>query len=259
VKPLYENRTINYETSLGLIMKTVVITQPTFLPWMGYFEQLAQADLVVWLDSVQFARRSWQCRNTLKGTNAIPFWLTIPLKKQPRDTLLRDIRICQETPIWRTKHLQSIRGALGKAPYFDSVNAWLEPIYCANHEKLIDFNLEIINSVCNHMNIRFESVLSTELGVKSSKGNLILDLCKQVDATRYYSALGSREYLLPLNNEFFENGIELEFQKWEHPVYRQTGNTFVSHLSVIDALMNLGVGEVKAFLTPATGKMHADD
>ena len=47
-------------------MKTVAIMQPTFLPWVGYFAMLDRVDEFVFLDSVQFARRSWQQRNKIK-------------------------------------------------------------------------------------------------------------------------------------------------------------------------------------------------
>ena len=47
-------------------MRTAVISQPTYLPWMGLFEQVARADVYVFLDMVQFERQSWQTRNRLK-------------------------------------------------------------------------------------------------------------------------------------------------------------------------------------------------
>lgn len=46
--------------------RTAVIMQPTYLPYLGYFQLIAQADVLVFLDDVQFARRSWQQRN--RGT-----------------------------------------------------------------------------------------------------------------------------------------------------------------------------------------------
>ncbi|MEM7600815.1 MAG: WbqC family protein, partial [Verrucomicrobiota bacterium] len=41
-------------------MKTIAISQPTFLPWMGYFNLIAQADIFVFLDDVQYEKQSWQ-------------------------------------------------------------------------------------------------------------------------------------------------------------------------------------------------------
>ena len=98
-------------------MCCVVVTQPTYLPWLGYFEQLARADVFVFLDTVQFARRSWQSRNRLKDSRDQSFWLTVPVTKQPRETALRDIRI-HATENWADSHLSSLQYHLGKAPYY---------------------------------------------------------------------------------------------------------------------------------------------
>ena len=39
------------------------ISQPTFVPYAGYFGLLDYADCFVFLDNVQFDKRSWQQRN----------------------------------------------------------------------------------------------------------------------------------------------------------------------------------------------------
>jgi hypothetical protein len=39
---------------------------------------------------------------------------------------------------------------------------------------------------------------------------------------------------------FAAAGIDLTFQNYRHPVYRQPGTAFRAHLSFLDALMNLG-------------------
>ena len=43
----------------------IYITQPTYLPWIGYFGFLQKSSEVVFLDDIQFARRSWQQRNKI--------------------------------------------------------------------------------------------------------------------------------------------------------------------------------------------------
>ena len=108
---------------------TVVITQPTYLPWLGYFEQMARADTFVFLDTVQFVPRSWQCRNRLRGANFQPFWLSVPVARHERETPLKDIRISADQPQWKDKHLRSIHHHLGATPYFTAlfpeIKAWL--------------------------------------------------------------------------------------------------------------------------------------
>ena len=59
-------------------MTRVAIMQPTYLPWCGYFGLMHAVDVFVLLDSVQFARRSWQQRNQIKGVNGAQ-WLSVPV------------------------------------------------------------------------------------------------------------------------------------------------------------------------------------
>ena len=54
------------------------------MPWLGYFEQIANADVFVFLDTVQFVARSWHNRNRLKGSDGQHFWLTVPIAARPK-------------------------------------------------------------------------------------------------------------------------------------------------------------------------------
>ncbi len=49
----------------------LVINQPTYLPWAGYFDLIDQSSVFVFLDDVQFDRQSWQQRNRIISTKMI--------------------------------------------------------------------------------------------------------------------------------------------------------------------------------------------
>lgn len=78
------------------------------------------------------------------------------------------------------------------------------------------------------------------MNVSGSKGDLLLDICKNLGATTYISPAGSATYLDNYAG-FFESGINLEYQTFKHPIYSQGEITFISHLSVIDAICNAGL------------------
>jgi hypothetical protein len=69
--------------------KRVVVTQPYWFPYAGYFRLLAEADVFVLFDCVQFPRRTRVHRCEVPGPGGATEWLTLPLAKQPRD-----VRIC---------------------------------------------------------------------------------------------------------------------------------------------------------------------
>ena len=41
--------------------------QPNFLPWIGYFHKIANSDVFIILDEVQYSKNSVANRNKIKG------------------------------------------------------------------------------------------------------------------------------------------------------------------------------------------------
>ena len=72
-------------------MTAIAIMQPYFLPYAGYFRLIAQTDIFVIYDCVQFPRRGWVHRNKLMDANGEEQWLTLPLEPAPQDVLIRDL------------------------------------------------------------------------------------------------------------------------------------------------------------------------
>jgi len=224
---------------------TAVIAQPTYLPWLGYFEQIARADVFVVLDSVQFERQSWQCRNRLRSAGGEPFWLSVPVAAHPLDTPIHDVRIAPTRPGWWTTHLKSISASLGRAPFFGDVFPHLEAWLSRDHRMLAELNVDGIRRIAGLLGLAPQWRLASQMPISSAKGDLVLDICRHLGVTRYYASTGSREYLGPMIAQFREAGVEMVFQEWVHPVYPQRGEGFTSHLSVVDALMNVGPAAVR--------------
>lgn len=67
--------------------RVIAVMQPYFLPYLGYFRLIAATDVFVIFDDVQFPRRGRVHRSELDDGR----WLTLPLARQSRDTLIRDL------------------------------------------------------------------------------------------------------------------------------------------------------------------------
>jgi WbqC-like protein family len=65
--------------------------QPYFFPYAGYFRLLYMADCFVIFDCVQFPRRGWVHRTQVYGPSGEIEWLTLPIAKQSRDVLIKDL------------------------------------------------------------------------------------------------------------------------------------------------------------------------
>ena len=68
--------------------KIVVIHQPDFMSYLGFFHRLLHADLFIVLDNVQFVSNSskaWTNRDKIK-TQKGDQWLTVSVNKAPLNT-----------------------------------------------------------------------------------------------------------------------------------------------------------------------------
>ncbi len=227
-------------------MVTIGIQQPTYLPWLGYFEQIARCDVFVFLDSVQFERHSWQNRNRLRTVAGEPFWLTVPVEHAPLHTSIKEMTVLRKSETWVRKHVNSLQASLGRAPHFKTfrhlVDRWI------GHDVLMlaDMNIALITDIARVLGLNPTFVRASDLPLTASKSQLVAQICQHLGGSHYYSAAGAQAYLA--EDLFPGIGVTLEYQTWAHPVYQQTGPGFVSHLSVMDALMNLGASETRNLL-----------
>src|SRR5687768_8507939 len=63
---------------------TVVVLQPGYRPWLGFFDQMRRADVFVYYDGVQYDKHGWRNRNRIK-TQSGPLWLTVPVRHGGRE------------------------------------------------------------------------------------------------------------------------------------------------------------------------------
>ena len=71
-----------------------------------------------------------------------------------------------------------------------------------------------------------------------AKGELVLDMCKQLGAKKFFFGALGRDYV---SEEIFNReGIQIAFQKYNHPIYSQLHGEFIPNLSVLDLIFNCG-------------------
>lgn len=216
----------------------VAIMQPTYLPWSGYFGLMRSVDLFIFLDSVQFARRSWQQRNQIKTANG-PQWLTIPvLAKGKRDCLISEMEIDQAVK-FTEKHKKSIELNYKKTPYFKTIAPELLPYIDSSVRQLADLTIGLTLCMRDLLGITVPVLRSSELQGEGSKAELLASLCEEVGATEYIAVPGSRNYL-EMSDAFLKIGISVRYFEFNHPQYSQMFGGFSPYMSCIDMLFNCG-------------------
>ena len=229
-------------------MTTVVIAQPTYMPWMGYFEAISRADIWISLNSVQFERQSWQSRNRVLSPDGSTTYITVPTRRAALSTPLKDILIAEEHP-WAMKHLKTIRSSLTKAAFREEALDLVEPILLDHPRHLADLNYSLIQRFAKALGFEPEWVDASDLNDDGKRSELVVNLIRAVGGDHYYSAAGSETYMSAEADQWDHSGICVEFQRWEHPSYKQLGGRlFVSHLSIIDAIANVGLSATRSMI-----------
>jgi hypothetical protein len=210
--------------------------QPTYLPYLGYFHLIAASDVFVFLDDVQFARRSWQSRNRIMGAGG-EVMLTVPVKKTDRDTPIFDIEVSTDQP-WRVQHLNSFRHAYAKRPHFADALAFLEQ-NLVEGGKLADLNIVLIEAAARRIGLTTEFVRARALSTPGHRSEHLLGLCRAVGATGYLSPMGSADYMQD-EGVFDAADFPFRFQAFVEVAYPQGREVFTPYMAFVDALANVG-------------------
>ena len=218
----------------------VVILQPSYIPWRGYFHQIQKADLFVFYDCVQYDKHGWRNRNAIKTAQGSQ-WLTIPVNTKgcvSEAKAIKEIPIIWDTP-WPEKHLKSIHQCYTKAPFFKTFVQLLEAIYSRRDSLLADFTCATTELIARELGIQHtQFVRSSEIGAEGSKTERLIGILEKVGATHYISGPSAQDYI---ERDKFENaGISLEFMSYDYPDYPQLYGKFEPQVSILDLLFNVG-------------------
>jgi hypothetical protein len=215
----------------------IAILQPGYLPWLGFFEQMAYADCFVYFDDVQFTRKDWRSRNRVK-TSAGPVWLSVPTRKAARETPIHQIEINYQER-WAEKHLRTIQHAYQKTPYFEPLFGQLSQVLAREFRLLQELDAALVEVLRRHLGLDTPIRWSSELGIQTDdKNERILKICQALGADLLYDGKAAEAFVDV--GYFAAHGVQVVFQDYQHPVYRQLWGEFVSHLSVVDLIMNMG-------------------
>jgi hypothetical protein len=222
-------------------LTTLVVLQPGYLPWLGYFDLLKKADVFVHYDDVQFDKHGWRNRNRIKGPKG-PVWLTVPVLHRGRSgQSLLDVEI-DNRQNWQRKHLSTISQLYARAPFMQSLLPSLAELLGRPWLRLLDLDLALIDRVAEVLGIATPRYRSSQLAIGGDRNERLINLCRHFGAARYMSGNAAHEYLdLPA---FTAAGVDVIWHNYAHPVYKQQHGKFVPYLSVLDLLLNEGGGSL---------------
>lgn len=207
--------------------------QPYFIPYIGYWQLIKNADIFLICDDYNYIKGSWINRNrVLNGKEPIYCNLSLDKASQNKminETFIKDIDI--------EKQLRSLECTYRKAPNFEEGYKLMETILSCPERNLAYFLENSIKVIAEYLGLKTQFKRTSEI-----EGNALLkreyriyDFCQKLGADTYINAIGGME--LYDFNEFKQRNIKLEFLKTNDITYKQFDNEFIESLSIIDVIM----------------------
>jgi len=222
----------------------VLITQSNYIPWKGYFDAINSCDLCVLYDEMQFTKRDWRNRNKILTKDGVK-WLTIPVEVKGK-YLQKINETTVSDPLWAEKHLKTLYYNYKKAPRSDEVLSMLEKTYekFDSSTLLSEVNESLIKIICNYLGIETNILRSRDYNLVGDKSDKLLNLCKELNASSYFSGPAAKDYLNVAS--FKENGIDVKWLDYSgYQEYDHIYTPFEHGVTIVDLLVHNGKNSSK--------------
>ena len=161
----------------------ITIHQPEHFPYLGFFQKMQAADLLVVLDDAQYTKNNFHNRNKFLNSNGVDEWFTVEVEPKANTKPINQVAV-SSNPKWRRVILNKLQTTFKKD---------LSEIY--KSDRLVDINLASIEYCRQALVITTPMLLSSELNITTNSSQGLADICRALDATEYISGTGGRAYL----------------------------------------------------------------
>lgn len=216
----------------------LVISQPMFFPWVGFFEQIKLCDVYVHYNDVQYSKGGFTNRVQVKSPQGSK-WLTVPLQKLHLGQPINQVEINNQQN-WRKNHLELLKQCYEAAPYYSEMRRIVENLYSQDWELLDDLSQATLTSVCEYFDF-FDTkkfIHIEDLNIDGASSERVLATAIKVKAETYITGHGASKYL---SHDIFEKAaINVEYMNYKKTPYPQLFGEFTPYVSILDLIANVG-------------------
>ena len=137
----------------------------TYFGPIEWYQQLCRADLVYLEACESFIKQTYRNRCTIATANGVQN-LTVPVE-HGGSRLIRDVRISNHGS-WRRVHWNALQSAYSESPFFEYYADDLRPFFEQDYEFLYDYNYEIMQKMCELLDIHPHVLHSEEFKMEDS-------------------------------------------------------------------------------------------
>lgn len=181
---------------------------PAYLPNIQYMARLVTEEKIAFINNKHYQKQTFRNRTEIYGANG-KLKLTIPIvhHKTKAHQLDGKVAIHYDNK-WQKDHWKSLEAAYRSSPFFEYYEDDFYPYYHQNFEKLMDFNIVLIEKIL--------SLLDAEVNILR---------------------------MVKVEKEFSDLIIAKKKVKKDNPHYHQVFQSkhgFINNLSILDLIFNLG-------------------
>lgn len=218
--------------------KRVAIMQPYFLPYLGYFQLIAAADVFVFYDDVHFMKKGWLRRNRIE-INGLEKLISIPCIGASQNRLISEVFVDTGDKAY-TSMPALIERAYSHCPFFQETFPIIQQIFNpVENITIAKFNATGIEALMTHLGLKTPVYSSSELSPHTrglSRVERLAKITNQLEGEVYMNPPNGRS--LYSKRAFAEFNLLLEFH--EPQILPEIGS-----LSILHALMNFGMERIK--------------
>jgi hypothetical protein len=217
----------------------VGIMQPTFFPWLGYFELLSKTDRFVFLDSVELSKQSWQSRNLFRNSNGVS-WQSLPIIGSSQSSI--SSAIINNPKRFFSKLSRTVLQANSKAHYKIVATDFFDALNNENFITVADFNIWTIKYFSKLLGFETEFLKSSDMGISKEKDALIIEILKVCQCDTYISSPGSKAYMEDFGIRNYP--FEIDFFDYSKSVIVSEFSQGYGYENILDLSIRSGINEV---------------
>lgn len=209
--------------------------QPCYLPGLQFFNKVMHSDAFIYVPHCQYLAGSWHSHNFIcTGKLTVPVHATLGQS-------IQEVTI-DYTKTWQRKHLHAVELAYSKTPFFGQYHEELRWILNTRHSNLAHLNIALTEWLAEELDCGpYDKLFYTHRTHSTDPIDMIIEMCKSVDADTYLSNGGAVAYIGPdQEKRMLDAGIIHRWQWWNPPEYGQEHKHNNGWLSVLDILFHKG-------------------
>jgi hypothetical protein len=217
----------------------VAISQSNYIPWKGYFDNIALVDEFVLYDVMQYTKRDWRNRNKIKTPQGTK-WLTVPVEVKGKFyQKINETKISDKN--WNVNHFNMLKQNYIKSKSYKEVIGFIEDLYLtANQETISQVNFHFLSRLCTYLEIDTKLSFSSDFKLlEEGQTERLVDLCIQLDADQYFTGTAAKNYME--ERLFADKKIDVKYYDYSgYKEYEQLYGEFEHSVSILDLIFSEG-------------------